>query len=71
VKNGQLVEITWRRCPRRPDPLFYRSPDAAITAPPEDFRGMRVHQTRLQGGDASCDSNCFTSWPWRTPRRTV
>jgi methanethiol oxidase len=26
-----------------------------------DFRGMRVHQTRLQGGDASSDSYCFTS----------
>jgi selenium-binding protein 1 len=27
----------------------------------EDFRAMRVHQTRLQGGDASSDSYCFTS----------
>ena len=27
----------------------------------EDFRGMRVHQTRLQGGDASSDYYCFTS----------
>jgi selenium-binding protein 1 len=26
----------------------------------EAFRGMRVHQTRLQGGDASSDSYCFT-----------
>jgi methanethiol oxidase len=25
----------------------------------DDFRGMRVHQTRLQGGDASSDSYCF------------
>ncbi|AVT28776.1 selenium-binding protein [Plantactinospora sp. BC1] len=25
----------------------------------EDFRGLRVHQTRLQGGDASSDSYCF------------
>jgi selenium-binding protein 1 len=25
----------------------------------EDFRGRRVHQTRLQGGDASSDSYCF------------
>jgi methanethiol oxidase len=25
-----------------------------------DFRGLRVHQTRLQGGDASSDSYCFT-----------
>ncbi|MBE1490524.1 selenium-binding family protein [Plantactinospora soyae] len=24
-----------------------------------DFRGLRVHQTRLQGGDASSDSYCF------------
>jgi methanethiol oxidase len=27
----------------------------------EDFRGFKVHQTRLQGGDASSDSYCFTS----------
>jgi selenium-binding protein 1 len=27
----------------------------------QDFRGLRVHQTRLQGGDASSDSYCFTS----------
>jgi selenium-binding protein 1 len=26
----------------------------------EDFRGLRVHQTRLQGGDASSDSYCFS-----------
>jgi selenium-binding protein 1 len=26
----------------------------------EDFRGCRVHQVRLQGGDASSDSYCFT-----------
>jgi selenium-binding protein 1 len=26
----------------------------------EDFRGRRVHQVRLQGGDASSDSYCFT-----------
>ena len=25
----------------------------------DDFRGNRVHQTRLQGGDASSDSYCF------------
>jgi len=25
----------------------------------EDFRGLRVHQARLQGGDASSDSYCF------------
>jgi methanethiol oxidase len=27
----------------------------------DDFRGRRVHQVRLQGGDASSDSYCFTS----------
>jgi selenium-binding protein 1 len=26
----------------------------------DDFQGLRVHQTRLQGGDASSDSYCFT-----------
>ena len=26
----------------------------------DDFRGLRVHQARLQGGDASSDSYCFT-----------
>jgi selenium-binding protein 1 len=25
----------------------------------EEFRGLRVHQTRLEGGDASSDSYCF------------
>jgi hypothetical protein len=25
----------------------------------DDFHGLRVHQTRLQGGDASSDSYCF------------
>ena len=36
-----------------PDPDFFPHGD--------DFRGLRVHQTRLQGGDASSDSYCFTS----------
>jgi selenium-binding protein 1 len=27
----------------------------------DDFRGLRVHQARLQGGDASSDSYCYTS----------
>ena len=27
----------------------------------EDFRGRRVHQVRLQGGDASSDSYCYRS----------
>jgi selenium-binding protein 1 len=35
------------------DPRFFPSDD--------DFRGLKVHQTRLQGGDASSDSYCFTS----------
>jgi methanethiol oxidase len=25
----------------------------------EDFRGLRQHQVRLQGGDASSDSYCY------------
>src|SRR5918992_1584400 len=33
------------------DPKFFPHGD--------DFRGRRVHQTRLQGGDASSDSYCF------------
>jgi methanethiol oxidase len=36
-----------------PDPGFFPNGD--------DFRGLRVHQTRLQGGDASSDSYCHTS----------
>jgi methanethiol oxidase len=35
-----------------PDPRFFPNGN--------DFRGLRVHQTRLQGGDASSDSYCFT-----------
>ena len=35
------------------DPSFFPHGD--------DFRGLRVHQTRLQGGDASSDSYCFTN----------
>jgi methanethiol oxidase len=27
----------------------------------DDFRGLRVHQARLQAGDASSDSYCYTS----------
>jgi methanethiol oxidase len=33
------------------DPRFFPHGD--------DFRGLRVHQTRLQAGDASSDSYCF------------
>ncbi len=35
------------------DPRFFPHGD--------DFRGLRVHQTRLQAGDASSDSYCYTS----------
>ena len=36
------------------------SPDARFFPNGEEFRGLRVHQTRLQGGDASSDSYCHT-----------
>jgi methanethiol oxidase len=35
------------------DPRFFPNGD--------DFRGLRVHQTRLEAGDASSDSYCYTS----------
>ncbi len=35
--------------------------DARFFPNGDDFHGLRVHQTRLQGGDASSDSYCFTS----------
>jgi selenium-binding protein 1 len=35
-------------------------PDAGFFPHGDEFRGLRVHQTRLQGGDASSDSYCFT-----------
>jgi selenium-binding protein 1 len=35
------------------DPRFFPNGEA--------FRGLRVHQTRLQAGDASSDSYCYTS----------
>jgi methanethiol oxidase len=37
------------------------APDARFFPNGDDFRGLRVHQTRLQGGDASSDSYCFSS----------
>jgi methanethiol oxidase len=37
------------------------APDARFFPHGDDFRGLRVHQTRLQGGDASSDSYCYTS----------
>jgi 56kDa selenium binding protein (SBP56) len=45
------------------DPRFFPNGD--------DFRGLRVHQTRLQGGDASSDSYCHTTdhAPHRPPPR--
>jgi 56kDa selenium binding protein (SBP56) len=59
------------------DPTFYRSPADAISAPPEraagcastsgssrtapSSGGLRVHQVRRQGGDASSDSYCYRS----------
>jgi selenium-binding protein 1 len=36
------------------------SADERFFAHGDTFRGLRVHQTRLQGGDASSDSYCFT-----------
>jgi methanethiol oxidase len=36
-------------------------PDARFFPNGNEFRGLRVHQTRLQGGDASSDSYCYTS----------
>ena len=35
--------------------------DPGVLPHGDDFRGLRVHQTRLQGGDASSDSSCHTS----------
>ena len=36
-------------------------PDSRFFLHGNDFRGLRVHQTRLQGGDTSSDSYCFTT----------
>ena len=36
------------------------TPDVRFFPNGDDFRGLRVHQTRLAGGDASSDSYCFT-----------
>lgn len=35
------------------------APDTRFFPHGDDFRGLRVHQTRLQGGDGSSDSYCF------------
>ena len=37
------------------DPRFFPNGD--------DFRGLRVHQTRLEGGSASSDSYCSSGRP--------
>jgi len=37
------------------------APDQRFFPNGDDFRGLRVHQTRLQAGDASSDSYCYTS----------
>ena len=40
----------------------------------DEFRGLRVHQTRLQGGDASSDSYCYPVTgrrPWRRSPRSA
>jgi methanethiol oxidase len=36
-------------------------PDVRFFPRGDDFRGRRVHQIRLQGGDASSDSYCYTN----------
>jgi selenium-binding protein 1 len=36
-------------------------PDTRFFPHDDVFRGLRVHQIRLQGGDASSDSYCYTS----------
>lgn len=36
-------------------------PDTRFFPHGDEFRGLRVHQNRLQGGDASSDSYCFIS----------
>ena len=41
------------------DPAGGLAPEARFFPRGDDFRGLRVHQTRLQGGDASSDSYCF------------
>jgi methanethiol oxidase len=41
------------------DPTGGMTVDAGFFPHGEDFRGLRVHQVRLQGGDASSDSYCY------------
>ena len=49
----------WPSSTPTPPPAGWRRP--AFFPNGEAFRGLRVHQTRLQGGDASSDSYCYTS----------
>ena len=46
---------------RRPGRRRASALDARFFPNGDDFRGLRVHQTRLQAGDASSDSYCHTS----------
>ena len=41
------------------DPAGGLALDPALFLHGDDFRGLRVHQVRLQGGDASSDSYCY------------
>ncbi|MBQ6640190.1 MAG: selenium-binding family protein [Saccharopolyspora sp.] len=41
------------------DPAGGLTVDESFFPHGEDFRGLRVHQVRLQGGDASSDSYCY------------
>jgi selenium-binding protein 1 len=42
------------------DPAGGLSIDEKFFPHGEEFRGLRVHQIRLQGGDASSDSYCYS-----------
>jgi selenium-binding protein 1 len=41
------------------DPAGGMEVDARFFPRGSDFRGLRLHQVRLQGGDASSDSYCY------------
>ena len=53
--SNKLVSKPETNGPVRPGFLLVLFPHDDV------FRGLRVHQTRLQGGDASSDSYCYTS----------
>jgi selenium-binding protein 1 len=42
------------------DPSGGLSIDEGFFPHGDEFHGLRVHQIRLQGGDASSDSYCFS-----------